>query len=128
MTPAAKRYTRHFLLWMFVYSAFVLGASALDHRLDPPNLLRLILAVAPVAPALMALREYVIFFRAMDEVQARIQAEAILIAAGVVGFTSFAWGFAAAWMEWPSPSLIFILPALIGVWGLALPFVSRRYQ
>ena len=58
----------------------------------------------------MALRDYVIFFRAMDEVQARIQAEAIPIAAGVIGFASFVWGFAAAWMEWPSPSLIFVLP------------------
>ena len=93
-----------------------------------PTPLRFILAVAPVAPAPMALREYVIFFRAMDEVQARIQAEAILIAAGIIGFASFAWGFAAAWTEWPSPSLIFVPPALIAVWSVTPLIVSRRYR
>jgi len=128
MTPAAKRYTRWFLIWSMLYAVAVLGASFFNNRLDLADPLRFLLAVCPVIPALFALREFVIFLRAMDEVQARIQSEALLIAAGVVGFGTFAWGFVEAWMDWPRFPAILVLPALAAVWGLALPFVSRRYR
>ncbi|MEO1039225.1 MAG: hypothetical protein AAFX09_06735 [Pseudomonadota bacterium] len=128
MTPGAKRYTRWFLFWMVVYSVAVLGSSSINDRFDLADPVRLALALIPVAPALFALREFVIFLRSLDEVQSRIQSEAILIAAGMVGFTSFAWGFAELWMDWPRLPVIMILPALIAAWGLALPLVSRRYK
>jgi len=128
MTPAAKRYTRWFLFWMMLYSVAVLGSAALDARIELPDPVRIGLALSPVPPALMGLREFVIFFRALDEVQARIQSEAILIAAGVVGFATFAWGFVEVRMDWPHLPAIMVLPALAAVWGVALPFVSRRYR
>ncbi|MGY6627423.1 MAG: hypothetical protein ACXIVL_02815 [Oceanicaulis sp.] len=128
MTQAAKRYTVWFLFWMMMYSAVLIGGTIAHNRLDLDGLAALAVAVAPVLPTLMALREFVIFLRAMDEVQARIQSEAILIAAGVVGFGSFAWGFVESRVEVPDVSLIWILPAMVAVWGLALPFVSRRYK
>ena len=128
MTAAAKRYLRWFLFWMMLYSVAVLGSFAVHERLELADPVRLALALSPVLPALMALREFVILFRSLDEVQARIQSEAILIAAGVVGFTTFAWGFVELWMDWPRLPVILVLPALTAVWGVTLPFVSRRYQ
>lgn len=128
MTPAAKRYNRNFLFWMAIYAVTVIATSAIQDRVDLPIAARIPLALAPVLPTLMALREFIIFWRAMDEVQARINAEAILIAAGVVGFGSFAWGWVELWMEVPFIPMIWILPALIGAWGIARVFVSRRYQ
>ena len=128
MKPAAKRYTFAFTGFMMCYSGFVLGVPFLDRAFDLAPPVRLVLALAPVIPALLALREFVIFLRAADEVQARIQSEAILIAAGVVAFSSFAWGFVESWMEVPDLSFIWILPAMVALWGLVLPFVSRRYR
>jgi len=128
MTPAAKRYTRRFLFWMMVYTVTVIATSFVLDKVELANSIRIILALAPVLPTLMALREFIIFFRALDEVQARIQAEAILIAAGVVGFGSFAWGWVELWMELPFIPMIWILPTLIAVWGVARVFVARRYQ
>ena len=127
MTRAAKRYVRWFLFWMMLYAVAVLGSSAVNERLALAEPVRLGLALSPILPALMALREFVIVFRALDEVQARIQSEAMLIAAGVVGFTTFAWGFAEVWMDWPRLPVILVLPALVMAWGVTLPFVSRRY-
>lgn len=127
MTPAAKRYTRHFLFWMMVYAVTVIATSYIHNHMDLPVSARIALALTPVLPTLMALREFIIFFRAMDEVQARIEAEAILIAAGVVGFGSFAWGWVELWMELPFIPMIWILPALIASWGVARFFVSRRF-
>ena len=123
MKPAAKRYTFAFTGFMMCYSGIVLGVPFLDRTFDLAPPVRLVLALAPVIPALLALREFIIFLRAADEVQARI-----LIAAGVVAFASFAWGFVESWMAVPDLSFIWILPAMVAVWGLALPFVSRRYR
>lgn len=128
MTPAAKRYTRWFLFWMMMYTVVLLGGTIAHNRLELDGLAALAVALAPVLPTLMALREFVILLRSVDEVQARIQSEAILIAAGVIGFGSFAWGFVESRMEVPDISMIWILPAMIAVWGLALPFVSRRFK
>ena len=76
------------------------------------------------------LRAYLTVLGKMDELQRRIQSEAILIAAGVVGFGSFAYGFLEGAKVLPSipGALLWILPAMIAVWGLALPYVSRRYS
>lgn len=128
MSLAARRYTFAFLGFMGAYAGVVIGAPFLDRAFDLPGPARLALALAPVIPALFGLREFVIFLRSMDEVQARIQSEAILIAAGIVAFAAFGWGFVESWMSVPQISLIWVLPAMVAVWGLALPLVSRRYR
>lgn len=128
MTPAAKRYTRRFVFWMIVYSVAVLATSFVNDTYDLPRAATIAVALAPVVPTLFALREFLIFWRAMDEVQARINAEAILIAAGVVGFGSFAWGWVELWLRLPFIPMIWILPALIASWGIARVFVARRYR
>jgi len=123
-----KRYVRWFPIWGALYSVTVIGAQIIDRRLELEGVLRIALALSPVLPALLMLREFLIVFRSLDEVQQRIQAEAILTAAGVVGFGSFAWGFLEGAFELPAISLIWVLPVMIAVWGAALPFVSRRYS
>lgn len=128
MTQAAKRYARWFLFWMMMYAAVLISGTVAHNRLELDGFAALAVALAPVLPTLMALREFVILLRSVDEVQARIQSEAILIAAGVIGFGSFAWGFVENRMEVPDISLIWVLPAMIAVWGLALPVVSRRFK
>lgn len=113
---------------MIAYSLAVVGATMALRMLDPSGPVKVILALIPVVPALLALREFVIFLRAMDEVQARIHAESILIAAGVVSFAAFSWGFLESWADAPAISVIYVLPAMAGVWGLTVPFVSRRFK
>jgi len=128
MNPAAKRYMRWFLFWMGVYSVLTIAGGVAHNRFGVEGGLALVFALSPVLASLMALREFVIFLRAADEVQARIQLEAILWGAGVVAFASFAWGFIEVRMEVPDLSFIWILPAMVAVWGLAVPLVSRRYR
>lgn len=128
MNPAAKRYTRRFLFWMMIYTIAVFAVVSIQERVALSNPMMIGLALAPVLPTLMALREFIIFFRAMDEVQARINAEAILIAAGIVGFVTFAWGWVEIMAEAPDIPMIWILPTLIATWGIARVFVARRYQ
>lgn len=128
MTKAAKRYTRWFIFWMLVYSVSVIASVMLNNRFDFQPELRVALALSPVLPSLMALREFVIFIRGMDEVQSRIQTESLLISMGVVGFVTFAWGFAEGAVDLPTIPMFLILPGMITVWSIAQIFVKRRYQ
>ena len=129
MNPAAKRYGRWFTVWMILYSVAVLFSASYVNNQEPESMaLRLALAILPVLPALMALREYIILFRSFDEVQTRIESEAFLISMGVVGFGSLTWGFIELWMELPRLPIVFILPALITCWSLARLYVARRFR
>lgn len=128
MTSAAKRYTRWFLFWMMVYTVCVIASVMLNNRFDFQPGLRVALALLPVLPSLMALREFVIFIRSVDEVQSRIQSESLLVSMGVVGIGTFAWGFAEGAIDLPEISMIWILPVMIVVWSIAQIFVRRRYQ
>ena len=125
---AAKRYNRDMLIAGGIYAACVfVGAFAIDNY-DLPQWTVIGLALLPLLPALLMLRAYVVFINAVDEFQRRIQSEAVMVAAGVVGFGSFAYGFLEEWAGFPHLPLIWVLPALIGFWGVALCIVRLRYK
>jgi hypothetical protein len=70
------------------------------------------------------------FVAKLDEFQRRIQSDAMLIAAGIVGFGSLTYGFLQSFADFPSipDALMWVFPALCVVWGVAQIFVRRRYQ
>ena len=88
----------------------------------------ILIALAPVVPALMMMRSYVTHFRAMDEFNRRIQSEAWLISAAAVGLGSFTYSFLEEWAHLPRIDLVWVFPALIFAWGMATFVVRRRYQ
>jgi hypothetical protein len=129
--PAAfKQYRREFLIATGLYAAVLFASVSVLQRMELPKWAVVFVALAPVVPVVLMLRAYLTVLGKMDELQRRIQSEAILIAAGVVGFGSFAYGFLEGAKVLPSipGALLWILPAMIAVWGLALPYVSRRYS
>ncbi|MBL8549169.1 MAG: hypothetical protein JNJ73_04245 [Hyphomonadaceae bacterium] len=128
MSPAARRYARTFLPAMLAYALAVVALSHVVRQLHPPAWASIPLALVPMAPLLLALRAYLVFFRAMDELQRRIQSEAMLIAMGLVGFGSLAYGFLEGFADFPRLQVIFVFPAMILVWGLATGIVARRYR
>jgi hypothetical protein len=128
--PAAKRYMREFPLASALYVGVLIGSVVILRRFDPPLYAAIPLALAPVAPALLMLRAYLRFVAGVDEMQRRIQHESMLIAAAVVAFGTFSYGFLEGVGAVPSipGALIWVLPAMIAVWGVTLPFVIRRYK
>ena len=78
------------------------------------------------------LRAVVRAHRTSDELQRRIDAEAAIVSAVLVGLGSFAAGLALAAVD-PNPRVhgIYVLvigPALMGTWGLAKSWLERRYR
>lgn len=125
---AGRRYTRAMMVAGLLYVGVVaLGVSVISHT-SPPQWLVIVLALLPALPALLMLRAYLTFFRAMDEFQRRVQGEAALITLGIVTVAAFSYGFLAEWAGFPHIPLIWMIPAVVITWGASAFFVRRRYQ
>jgi len=127
LKPVAQRYARDMIIAALLYSVVVF-AGAYATRLELPHWLIIVAAITPLGPALLMLRAYVTFVNAVDEFQRRIQSEAVMIAAGVTGFGTFTYGFLEEWAGFPHLPLIWVLPILIGSWGVALCIIRLRYK
>lgn len=128
--PHARRYMLHMFLAMAGYCS-VLFASITVLRSDmiANDWLRIIIAIAPVFPALYGLHAFIVFFRSMDEFNRAVISEANLISAGAVAFLSFAYAFAQQASDLlPEIGLIWVLPAIVGGQGLAACIVRGRYS
>jgi hypothetical protein len=125
---AAFAYARDMTIAAVLYMALVIGGALAIKDGSLPRWAIIAVALAPLLPALMMLRAYATFLSRIDEFQRRIQTDAILISAAIVGFGSFAYGFLEEWAGFPHLPLIWVFPALIGFWGLAACIVRLRYK
>lgn len=123
-----RRYMGNMAVASVLYTIFVFAGAYAIRNEDLPQWAVILAALAPLLPALLMLRAYVIFLNGVDEFQRRIQTDAILIAAGFVGFGSFAYGFLEEWADLPHLPLIWVFPALCGIWGIAACFLRMRYK
>lgn len=124
----ARRYTGNMIVAALLYTVFVFAGAYATRIEGLPHWALIAAALAPLLPALLMLRAYVIFLNGIDEFQRRIQTESMLFAAAVIGFGTFAYGFLEEWAGFPHLPLLWVLPGLIGVWGLAVCFLRLRYK
>ncbi len=125
---AARRYRRDIAVAGALYVALVIGAALAIRNFELPQWVVVVLALLPVAPALMMLRAYLVFVRAMDEFQRRLQTEALAIATAITLFASFAYGFLEEWADFPHVPLIWVFPVFAFVFGVTHIFVRARYK
>lgn len=125
---AGRRYRREMMIAMAIYIALVIAGSYGVRYLHWPQWAVIAASLAPLVPALLMLRAYATFLHGIDEFQRRIQTDAILVSAAVVGFGSFAYGFLEEWAGFPHLPLIWVFPALIGIWGVAACIIRLRYK
>ncbi|MCE7032360.1 hypothetical protein LY625_06950 [Lysobacter sp. GX 14042] len=127
-----RRYMREFGVAMSAYVlVLVASITALNGPLASAGpAVRAVVALLPVLPVGLVLRAVLRYVRDEDELQRRIDSEAIAIAALVVGLGTFSLGMLAAadvltvsgdWWLW-------ILPAMFAVFGLAKFAAVRRYR
>jgi hypothetical protein len=105
----------------------VLPVSIVIIQANPHAPWRVPLALAPVIPAVVALWAYVRFLNRLDELQRRIQLEALALAAGGTALLTFSYGFLEN-VGFPHLSVIWVLPLMIALWGLGAALASRKYH
>jgi hypothetical protein len=126
--PAARRYRRDMAVAGALYVALVFGAALIIRNYEAPQWARIVLALLPLAPALMMLRAYLVYLSAMDEFQRRLQTDALLIATGIIVFGTFAYGFLEEWADLPHVPLIWVFPVFAFVFGFAHIIIRLRYK
>jgi|SRR5690554_2258924 len=128
---AIKRYTFNFTLAVVVYVICILLSRWLLNYgfIAEPHWLRTLLAVMPMLPIFWGVHEVLIFSRTLDELEWRKMSEALMISFLVVGLGCATYGMVEGEPGFPRIGLIWVFPALLGVYGIALCYVvKRRYS
>jgi hypothetical protein len=131
MRAVHKRYLREFIPAMSAYVLLVMLYGRLMPRTQSVPW-RVVLAVLPLLPTVLVIRAIVRVIRDQDELERRIDLEAIAIAAMSTGFGYFSLGFllnAGIGLKIaPESMAIWVLPCLFASYGVAKLLVARRYR
>jgi cadmium resistance protein CadD (predicted permease) len=95
-----------------------------DHPAAPWRWPVALLPVIPVALAFWAILRAV---TRMDELQRRIQFEALVVSVGGTIILTFGYGTLQN-VGLPPLNLMFVTPLVVALWGLGLAWTSRRYR
>jgi len=128
-SPAARRYLARFLPAMLLYVGVLFGSIAILRYMAPTGPLLWIVAVAPALPiigAIVAMGLYMV--EETDEFLRATLAQAMLWGIGVTMTVCTVWGFLENADLLPHPPLYLIFPLFCFSFGVAQPFVSRRYR
>ena len=130
-TPALRRrYLREFVPAVLAYVLLVLASAWLLKRVEP-SWLRAVVALLPVPPIALALRAIMRHVRDADELQRRIELEAISIATACVSLAYLSGGFlqAAKVIDIAAAdAMIWMFPLVCLSYGVAKIAVSRRFS
>jgi hypothetical protein len=122
----AQKYTRNVLLAFAGYAVLVI-VSVWWLGQNPDGALRFLIAVLPMLPLIFGLRSFLRYLSTLDELQNRIQLQAIGFAAGATGMITLTYGFLEN-AGLPRLSMLWVFPLLCFLWGGASWLFTRRYQ
>ena len=125
-----KRYTREVMLAMGGYVVLLVLSILLLKRVED-GLLRALIALLPVPPMMLVLRAMIRYIRDADELQQRIELEAVSFATAFVSLIYLTGGFlqSAKVIDVPSNvAMIWVFPLVCLSYGLAKGVVARRYH
>jgi hypothetical protein len=131
MRAVHKRYLREFIPAMSAYALLILLYGFLMPRTQNMPW-RIALSVLPLLPTVLVIRAIVRVIRDQDELERRIDLEAIAIAAMSTGFGYFSFGFLLSadigLKVEPAAVAIWVLPCLFASYGVAKLLVARRFR
>jgi hypothetical protein len=123
----SKTYTREFHTAMIAYAVLLLVSVFLIKHGPSSAWWRIPLALTPMIPIFFAVRAFLRFFHRIDELQRRIQLEALALSFGVTCVVTFSYGL-LEYAGFPALSWIWVPPFMIALWGIGVRIASRRYQ
>ncbi|MEO8809925.1 MAG: hypothetical protein ABI386_06740 [Rhodanobacter sp.] len=128
MRAEQRRYVREFFPAMAAYVVLLFVSQAMLGHVHALAW-KTIIVLLPVLPIVLVVRAMVRLILASDELERRLQLEAISIASLSVGLLSFAAAFLRGAGLLPiDNALMWVLPALFGVYGIASWWVRRRFR
>lgn len=128
--PAGRRYIRALWPILIAYSLSLFLSLSLIRRGIDSLPLRAVVAVLPALALVFLMRAALQFLREIDELQRRIETEAIGIASLLVALAYFAGGLLqkAKVIDLDAAmAMIWVFPLLCAIYGIAKMVLTRRY-
>ena len=123
----SKQYVKELVTTLVVYGAMLVGSIELLTHVDVARPWRDLIALCPMLPAAamawIVLRE----LRRMDELQRRIQLEALGFSFAGTAILTFSYGFLEG-LGYPRLSMFTVWPILAVLWVVGLALAHRRYR
>jgi hypothetical protein len=113
-------------LALLAYMMLVIG-SVTVLRANPDASWRYLMAVVPVAPAAMVIYLVVRRIARLDELQKRIQIEALGFSLGATALITFAYGFLEG-AGMPHLNWTYVLPLMAVLWAVGTAVFTFRYR
>lgn len=125
--PVTKTYRREYLTAMLTYAVMLLVSVFLIKHGPSSAWWSIPLALVPMIPVLLALRAFLRFFHRIDELQKRIQLEALALSFGITCLVTWGYGL-LEYAGLPALSWIWVSPFMLVLWAIGGHIASRRYQ
>jgi hypothetical protein len=122
----SKRYLKEFLLSMAGYTVMV-PLSIRMLRGHEGTAIGYVIAFLPIIPSGFAMWAFLRFFRGLDELQRRIQFEAVAFSFLATCLITLTWAFQQN-AGLPRFDVSWVAPLLILLWGVGLRIAKRRYE
>jgi len=126
MDAHGKRYLKEFLTAMAGYTLMV-PASVRLLRGHEHTVLGCVIALLPIIPSVFAMWAFLRFFRGLDELQRRIQLEAVAFSFLATCLITLTWAFQQN-AGLPRFDVSWVAPLLIALWGVGVGIARRRYE
>ena len=126
MDANAKRYLREFGSAMAAYS-IVVPVSVWLLKGHEHTSLGYAIAFLPIIPSALALWAFMRMFRGLDELQRRIQLEAVAFSFLATCLITLTWAFQKN-AGLPRFDVSWVAPLLIALWGIGVGIAKRRYE
>lgn len=110
-----------------LYSLLLVGAAAIERVMQPTDFLKLAINLTPILGACAIAWAILRGLWRMDEMQRRIQLDAIAISFLGTALITFGWGFAEG-AGLPHMRVFAVWPIMAALWCLGLIVAQRRYR
>jgi hypothetical protein len=123
-----KQYRRQMLIWSVTYCAVTFASIYTLKNAGIEHLgLRTLIALTPMLPIAWVGIIIMRFIRSLDELQQKMQLEAVIFSAVMTGLLTGAYGFMEG-VGYPKLDTIWVLPMLLVFWTLGQALARRRYR
>ena len=122
-----KRYFKEFGISMGFYFVLLIGSVTVLTNFELPKAAQIAITLIPVTPTIFVLLAVMRALRDSDELQQKIQLQAVTFSAIVTGLITFTYGFLEN-VGFPHLPLLFIFPLMLALWGIGAGIFARNYQ
>lgn len=122
-----KRYALELCAALAFYVVLLIGANLVEAAINPSGGLKIAINLLPMIGALAAAWAIMRALWQMDELQRRIQLDAIAISFLGTALITFGWGFAEG-AGLPQLRAFAVWPIMASLWGVGLIIAQRRYR